>query len=268
MERKTFFILLLLAIVFACNPDDDPINNIDDPEEEENNEDIAKLKLSVSDKEINIFEITVFSVWPDRSATLLDIREPCDSIVWWISDLEGSFNILRPNSFTFQWGHNFFLPGEYQTYLFAYKDNKIIYGDTVSINVTNNKDFLGYNWVDIEGSVGHGVGYHSVLSDYELGTYQSIHNNVPGVTFSIIGNNFGGNDRILSGYIHKLYGAPKYKKEDGESLLGKYNELFNYKQEEASPETIWITPTSRIVLLKVPYRLDNREYEIYAEPNI
>lgn len=266
MERKTFFMLLLLPIVFACNPDDDPINNIDDPEEEK--ESIVKLKLYGSDKEINIFEMTVFSVSPERSATLLKIKDSCDSIVWWISDLQGRFNILRSNSFTFQWSHNFFLPGEYETYLLAYKDNKVIYGDTVSINVTNNKDFLGYNWKDIKGPLGHSTGYVDALSDTEFSTYQSVHNDIPYVRFFVWNDCEESSDKILSGHINRLYGTPKYRKEDGELLLQKYKELFNYKKEEAVPETIWITPTSRIVLLKVSYRMDWCEYEIYAEPNI
>ncbi|MEA4918296.1 hypothetical protein [Proteiniphilum sp.] len=265
MEWKIFLIILLLATIFACNPNDDPINDIAPEDKEEN---IVQLKLSGSDKEINIFDITIFKVRPDKSATLLDIMDSCDSIVWYISDLQGSFNIYQPNSFIFQWGHNFFLPGEYKTYLLAYKDKKVVYGDTVSINVANNKDFLGYNWKDIKGPIGSSTGYMDVLSDIELATYQSVYNNVPSVRFFVWNDSEENSDKVLSGYINKLYGTPMYKKEEGESLLDKYNELFNYREEGAIPEIIWITPASRIVLLKVPHRLDWREYEIYAEPNI
>lgn len=285
MRLKSFYILLLLTIVFACSSDDDPINEIEIPEEEvdkpgddgDDDKKIVTFKLNVSKNEVNIFEMIEFNVNVDDMgplAPLFSLREVYDSIVWSVSDVEGRYKIFQHShdesdshvQFKFGWGHDFFLPGEYDTYLHGYKDNKVIYGDTLSVNITDNKDFLGYNWIDIKGSLGHSSGCHSVLSDYELATYQNVYDGVPGITFFIWNTSGRPSGIILSDYITKLYGFPKYDNDNETLLLEKYDELFNYKEEGSIPEAIWTTTSSLIVLLKVPHRLDNRKYEIYAEP--
>ncbi|MCS2712817.1 hypothetical protein NXW16_04285 [Bacteroides thetaiotaomicron] len=45
--------------------------------------------------------------------------------------------------------------------------------------------------------------------------------------------------------------------------MEKYDNLFTYKKEQAYPICIWITPKSKIALIKDEF-FD--EYQLYAEP--
>lgn len=77
----------------------------------------------------------------------------------------------------------------------------------------------------------------------------------------------GKSEKILSDYITALYSSPTYDLTD-DTLLEKYNSLFTYKKENAYPQYIWLTPKSKIVLLKCYDKIFTKyfEYEIYAEP--
>ena len=54
-------------------------------------------------------------------------------------------------------GHCFKYPGEYKTNLTAWKDNKVIFRHQLAVTITDEKDFLEYNWKDITKTHQHGV---------------------------------------------------------------------------------------------------------------
>jgi hypothetical protein len=161
------------------------------------------------------------------------------------------------------------LPGKFDTFLIGYKDEDKFYSDTTAIEVTNYREFLSYYWSEIKGSIGHGTGYFTMFPNMpRFTTYQDKHDDVPSVTIGI-GDEDEIHEHIFLDFMKELYSDPDYTLEDEELLMEKYNELFHYKKDDASPTNMWITSNSRIVLLKCYVeRYDYTYYEVYAEPNI
>lgn len=61
------------------------------------------------------------------------------------------------------------------------QNNEIIYSsDTISIDITNKKDFLAFNWKDVTDS-DFTTGYANNLDGYYLSTQTHIHQGVPSV---------------------------------------------------------------------------------------
>ena len=288
MKQKILFAVLFTAMLFfSCSKSNDIIDEIkeDAKKEEENknndnasklNPKLIKLKLTAPAKEINIFEMIEFDVSYENQfflETMFDLRQVYDSVVWKVSEMKRDYKIFEYNaeagyaqtSFTSHWGHHFFTSGNIKTYLLGYKDNTVVYSDTLTLVVTNKKDFLGYNWKEITEDSKHTEGYVDVLSDVQFSTFKTIHDNIPGVRF-YLWDNHSDSDKILSEYITKTYSAPVYTNKEADLLLKKYHELFHYKKEKAHPQCMWITPTSKIVLLRCTDKDDPWQYQIYAEP--
>lgn len=283
--RKWLYFLFTALVFSSCSGDDDDMfgkgddGNGDDGGSGNAENELFVLNLNVKEDQKNIFDLVEFGILPEKSITLAGLREHYDSLVWKVSGLEGSHKVFEytdySSSLSFKWSHNFFLPGDYETYLLGYKDDKVIYGDTMSVKIVNDKDFLGYNWKDIEGSIGHSVGYVDVLlEDKNKVTYQDMHQNTPSVELSLWLNGHQDeqafireSEKMLSDYITSLYSSPTYDLTD-DALLEKYNSLFTYKKESAYPQCIWLTPKSKIVLLKCYDNIftDYFVYRIYAEP--
>lgn len=289
--KKWIYASLVLSLLFSCSKIDDTTGETEKeiaeksnsghkpdgkggPKVDKNSGLPVKFKLEASDVEKNIFEMAAFRVSVEGNDLpfmyVFYLSESYDSIVWKVSGEDKGLKIFSHTSnssdFSFRWSHHFFFPGEYQTYLLGYKENKVIYSDTTGIKITDKKEFLGYDWAEVDGSVRHSVGYHNSLSENRFTTFQSVNNNRPGVTFSLWNNPPDG-DKILSDCISRLYSSPLYGRKEEELLAKKYRALFNYTKEEATPLSIWITPASKIVLLKNGPEYGHREYEIYAEPN-
>lgn len=239
-----------------------------------------RVKMNVKEKEGNIFDLMEFNLfsYSEKDFTLLDLTEAYDSIVWTCSSTNQRFRILENSSnsthFTWKWSTCFFLPAEYETCLLGYKNSRVISSDTISINIANNKDFLGYNWKDVVRSSIGSTGYQNVfIKGYNFTTYSIVAEGVPSVCLSLIDNkNIGDHafalksKQILFDYISSLYSTPTYSG-DKVSLSKSYNDLFSNKKDGAVPECIWITPKSKIVLLKEYNELeDYPRYKIYAEP--
>lgn len=268
-------ILFILLFVASCSDTDSntfpEINN----GEEDNTEKIIPLKLEIEETQKNIFDYAVFSLFPDKYGVMFSLFDVYDSITWKVSNLNGSFKIFehttRGASFVRQWSHNFNTPGKYKTYVLGYKDNKVIYGDTVEIDITNTKDFLCYNWKDVKNATYGSIAYVDVLNDYEFSTFEDIHQNIPSVTVFLIDKKKDNKPAFLEkskklfiDYINSLYSTlPTYNETDN-NLLEKYNDLFFYKKENTYPLCIWVTSTSKIVLIKEEH---HNEYQLYAEPN-
>jgi len=239
-----------------------------------------RVKMNAKEKEGNIFDLMEFNLfsYSEKNSTILDLTKTYDSLVWTCNNTNQRFRILEHSGnsthFIWKWSNCFFLPAEYKTCLLGYKNNKVISGDTLSISIVNNKDFLGYNWKDVTGTSRYNIGYQNVFQKgYDFVTYSIVTEGIPSACLFLIDNkNIGErtfalkSKQILFDYMCSLYSTPTYR-EDNLTLLKNYNELFKNKKNGAVPECIWITPKSKIALLKEYDELeDYPKYRIYAEP--
>lgn len=238
------------------------------------------VKMNAKEKTGNIFDLMEFNLfsYSEKDFTLLDLTEAYDSLVWVCTNTNQRYKILEDSGnsthFTWKWSNCFFLPAKYETALLGYKNNQLISGDTVTVDIANSKDFLGYNWNDVVRTDRYNIGYQNVfLKGYDFVTYAIITDGVPFACLYLVDHmNIEKplfalkSKQILFDYICSLYSKPTYS-QDNVSLLTNYNELFRNKKSGGIPESIWITPKSKIVLLK---EYDNVEeyfkYKIYAEP--
>lgn len=283
--NKLFYVLIAVLLVTSCS---EAVDNLDIPEEGEGggNENvekpILKLELDAKSKQGNIFDPIILYAGTEKGVSFGELDDFYDSIMWKVNKLAGSHEIYKYTisdgvyeaHFVPQWSHHFSLPGKYETYLVGYKDAKVVYSDTLEIQITNNKDFLGYNWKDITQKGDSRLVYVDVLSRvYEFGTFQNIYQGTPSVELSLSKKKYNEEENdasqqesknILLNYISALYKAPTYLETDP-LLQEKYDQLFRNKQKDAYPQCIWLTPKARIVLLKCEAEWLNR-YVIYAEP--
>ena len=275
--KNLFYSLAVLLFISSCSKTDNSIfpDDMDDDEGNNNVENIIPLKLEIEETQKNIFEHAVFKLFPDKNFMLFPLMDVYDSITWKVSNIDGRMKVLEQTDhsgrFTQQWSHHFYLPGKYQTYISGYKNNKIAYSDTTEIEIINTKDFLRYNWKDIHGSIGHSTGYVDALcEEYSFATFENIHEGMPSVTVYLRDEKKDNkptflekSKKVFIDYINSLYSTlPDYNETDN-TLLEKYDNLFTYKKEQAYPICIWITPKSKIALIKDEF-FD--EYQLYAEP--
>lgn len=273
--KNLFHALAALLLISSCSKTDSNLFP-DDPEGNDNVAEIIPLKLVIKETQRNIFDRATFSLFPDKLLMLFPLMDVYDSITWTASNIEGRMKVLEQTEgsarFTQQWTHHFNLPGKYKTYISGYKNNEIIYSDTTEIEITNTKEFLAYNWKDIHDSIGSSTAYQDVLCDeYDFSTYEDMHEGVPSVTVKLHDKKYYDKQlflekskKIFIDYIYSLYAVhPEYDETD-DTLLEKYNDLFVYKKENTYPLCIWITPKSKVALIK---HGEYEEYQLYAEPN-
>lgn len=276
--KNLFYFFFIILLVSSCSESDDILLPDDNKDDNKKDSPVSvKIKLNVDKTEGNIFEAMIFNFFSETDFTILDLEETYDSIIWKASDISGSLKILEYgdswSNFTFKWSHNFSLPGDYKAYLFGYKDNEIICADSVSVNISNKKDFLAYDWKDITTSAQFSTGYNNTLTkEYSFATYYSIVENVPYIKLFLHNESKEDeisfakrSEKILSDYISTLYSPPAYNIND-DSFSDQYNQLFKYKKDNSHPQSIWITPLSNIVLFKCYEEYgDYYTYEIHAE---
>lgn len=231
--------------------------------------------MEIEETQRNIFEHAVFKLFPDENFMLLSLVDVYDSITWKVSDIDGRMKVLaqtdHSSKFTKQWAHHFYLPGKYQTCISGYKNNKIVYSDITEIEIINTKDFLCYNWKDIHGSTGHSTGYVDVLCDeYSFATFEDMHEGIPSVTVYLRDEKKDNkpaflekSKKVFIDYINSLYSTTPVYSETDDELLEKYNNLFAHQPQSTHPLCIWLTPKSKIALIKDD---DFKEYQLYAEP--
>ncbi len=233
-------------------------------------------RLAVQQPKGNIFdEITFYLNNEDQQAIRIDeLPVPvCDSIVWTVDGLGGSYRVYEQKRTDSQpslrWTHYFKYPGEYKTRLAAWKDNKIFYRDQLDITITNNKDFLLYNWSDITKTSQAWSSHVDVLKGTPalIATY-GLNGTTPWGLVRLLNRGYIESYDPLYNYLCQLYSTPTYtagtKKQN---IFQLYNELFSGQKEypDAYPEAIWVTERATIVLLMQDE--DFPGYMIYAEPN-
>ena len=243
----------------------------------------SSIKLGLKQNGRNIFEPSVFNIRFEfegkTSYTGADISEAYDSIIWVVSGHQGllpvfiGYNSLHQGtSLTWLWSHRFYSPGHYEACLHGYKNNKIVCSDTLQVDVTDNKDFLGWNWnelTDLNRNIGH---INALNRHYEFTTKAAIsQQGIPSIEL-YLSNSLGEEEKLFSqksntvlyNYITSLYHQPAYDRNSSE-LADKYNTLFSKKEENVQPCAIWLTCNAKIVLLKKDVK-NSEMCWIYAEP--
>lgn len=236
-------------------------------------------RLAVKQPEGNIFGIMEFYLRNDGSEPILnELSTVCDSIVWTVKGLNGSHRIFDYKEYALHlvmgWGHCFRFPGEYETYLTAWKGNEEIFRDRLDITVANDKDFLNNNWSDITKTSAQWTTYVDVLGGGpDLTTTYDLNGAVPSVEVRVFPREEPSQSYdILFSYFCKLYSQPDYTDEkEGQQIFHLYDTLFSgqKKYPDAYPCAIWTTERANFVLLTI-YDSDGSPLTnvIYAEPVI
>lgn len=222
----------------------------------------------------NIFDMMEFYLYNKNDYSLsIDFNElaaVCDSIVWTVKGVEGSYKVFKhekgdsyaEHHLTMKWSHCFMLPGEYETLLTAYKDGKAINSSKQNQTITDEKDFLAYNWNEITQSSQAWTGYVNVLNQNGIHSCYKLNNGIPSVDLlSLEGDGYN----MLYGYLCKLYGQPPYNDKD-DKLRTLYGQLFSENKRDGYPCAIWVTERAHIILLLADDGYDWQGYRVYAEP--
>ena len=148
----------------------------------------------------------------------------------------------------------------------AYKDNEVIYTDAIEVNLTNDKDFLMYDWDDISDAAIGTVPYNNfIIPELCLISRAGFVGEVP---YAIVtmdkGMNVEGARTWLYDYVVKLYKEPLYS--ESEEVKAKYNELFASADVKDTPLYIWKDSKSVVALIKYDYGEGRWIYYIKAEP--
>ena len=236
-------------------------------------------RLDVEKPKGNIFDLMNFYLYREDSQSInsSELAAVCDSIVWTADGLNGSFRVFEhkegdnwvENKLTSKWGHCFKYPGEYKTYLTAWKDNKVTYRYQLDLSITNNKDFLEYNWSDITKDTHVWNSYIDVLkSSPDLMTASGLAGTVPYAEIRLPNSGMTLSGNTLYDYFHKLYSTPTYEDGTGQKMWQLYDELFSQQKKypNAYPVAIWKTERANIVLLMQDESTDDPGYVVYAEP--
>ena len=225
----------------------------------------------VNSYKANIFEPVHFYL-QGNDYMLQDLRELCDSLVFDIPWLKGSrlsrkiyFNEDSKTELTSGWDHRFILPMDGICNIKAYKDGSVVYHDGVSVSLTNDKDFLMYNWDEITESMNSSIGYVNFVDErYEFLSTHYVVGETPIAKVSL-SNPTDDTLKWLYEYLHKLYKEPLYNSESG--VQEQYKRLFTDIDNRETPQYIWKTASSLIVLIHwYDTEEDITRYYIKAEP--
>jgi len=170
---------------------------------------------SLEKSQANIFEPVRINMHKCDEANNLSwyrLKGICDSLIWSVKGLEGSQVVMNTNKETIYFGHRFTLPGEYESVLSAYKDNKVIYEDVKNITITDDKDFLMFNWEEVISGKAQGEAYLNVLNpDVEFGSIVKCDSGQPQILIYVVpsdGLTPEDERRILYEYMCELYYVP------------------------------------------------------------
>lgn len=240
-----------------------------------------RVKLNVKSQEGSIFELMEFNLfsYSQEKFTLLDLTEAYDSLVWLCTNNKQKIKLLEHTNnsvhFSWEWSTNFFTPDKYQTVLLGYKNSRIVSSDTVVVNILNSKDFLNYEWNDVVNTSTTSIGYYNIFSNvYSFASRTVVVDENPSIYLFLTNNSNSISNaefapkskQILFDLINSMYYKSTYDNNNSILLMEAYN-TFKNREEDATPEYIWITPKSKIALIKrVDQETNYTHYEIYAEP--
>jgi len=219
----------------------------------------------------NIFEPVHFYL-QGNDYMLQDLRALCDSLVFDIPWLKGSrlsrkiyFNEEGRTKLTSGWDHRFIFHMGGICNIKAYKDGNVVYQDGVSVSLTNDKDFMMYNWNEITENSNNSIGYVNFVD--ERHEFVSTHYIVSETPIAKVWLNNPADDTLewLYEYLCKLYKEPLYNSESG--VQEQYGKLFTDTDKRETPQYIWQTDRSRVALIHwYDSDEDITKYYIKAEP--
>ena len=219
----------------------------------------------------NIFEPVHFYL-DGNNYMQQDLRELCDSLVFDIPWLKGThlsrkiyFHEVGRNQLISGWDHRFILPVGGLCRIKAYKDGDVVYSDAISVSLTNEKDFLMYNWKEITESMNNSIGYVNFVDEGH--EFLSTHYVVGETPIAKVSLSKPTDDTLdwLYEYLYKLYKEPLYSSES--FTQEQYKNLFTDIDDRETPLYIWQTASSLIALIHY-YDTDEdiTRYYIKAEP--
>ena len=219
----------------------------------------------------NIFEPVHFYL-QGNDYMLSDLRELCDSLVFEIPWQKGTylsrkiyFHEIGKAELISGWDHRFILPYGGICSIKAYKNGKLVYNDGISVSLTNNKDFLMYNWNEVTDKSNNSIGYVNFVD--EKHEFVSTHYIVDGTPIVKVLLSKPENDTLewLYEYLCKLYKEPLYSSES--EVQEQYGKLFTDIDKRETPQYIWKTDRSCIALIHwYDSEEDIAQYYIKAEP--
>ena len=250
----------------------------------------VSLDYFTDNQVVNVFDLTLFHLYYKGQEIWFfppsELHDYADSLVWTSSSHPGeSMKVYHQESsdgyfgcqMKNQWSCVFIRPGMYDTVISYYRDGKVLKCDTVRLEVQNRKDFLMWNWADVneETQDEWNIGINNPFREDNKGefTYRRTYlDNTPGIVLqsSCIYTDRATEDKKIDQlyeYISEFYGKPKFDKGDKE-VNEYYTKSFGHQREGVSPICIWVTEKNKIALLRLVE--DNIEYSsevwIYAEP--
>ena len=201
-----------------------------------------------------------------------DLRELCDSLVFDIPWLKGThlsrkifFQETGRTQLISGWDHRFILPMSGLCRIKAYKDGDVVYSDAISVSLTNDKDFLMYNWKEITESMNNSIGYVNFVDEgHEFLSTHYVLGETPIAKVSLSKPTDDTLDWLYE-YLYKLYKEPLYSSES--FTQEQYKNLFTDIDDRETPLYIWQTASSLIALIHY-YDTDEdiTRYYIKAEP--
>ncbi len=222
----------------------------------------------------NIFEPVHFYLEGDDYMNW-SLSQLCDSLVFSVMGEDGSRKVYYDekghSELIVGWDHYFYLPQSCLCRIQAYKNNEVIYTDAIEVNLTNDNDFLMYDWDDISDTAIGTVPYNNFIVPELCLLSQSFRKDETPYVRVYLDKSMNSPyaKEWLYDYITRLYKTPAYS--DSSEVEEKYTELFASADENDTPLHIWKDDKSVIALVRYDYSdMDgyNGSYVTYvkAEP--
>jgi hypothetical protein len=202
----------------------------------------------------NIFEPVHFYLEGDDYMNW-SLSQLCDSLVFSVMGKDGSCRVYYDekghSELIVGWDHYFYLPQGCLCSIQAYKNNEVIYTDAIEVNLTNDNDFLMYDWDEVADASKLGtVGFNNFIEpQYSIVTAAYFKENTPSVKVAVENPESLEDARTwLYDYMKKLYKDPVYS--ESAEVKTKYAELFVSAQEDETPLYIWKDDKSVVALVE------------------
>ena len=202
----------------------------------------------------NIFEPVHFYLEGDDYMNW-SLSQLCDSLVFSVMGEDGSRKVYYDekghSELIAGWDHYFYLPQSCLCRIQAYKNNEVIYTDAIEVNLTNDNDFLMYDWDEVADASKLGtVGFNNFIEpQYSIVTAAYFKENTPSVKVTVENPESLEDARTwLYEYMKKLYKDPVYS--ESAEVKTKYAELFVSAQEDETPLYIWKDDKSVVALVE------------------
>ena len=182
------------------------------------------------------------------------LSQLCDSLVFSVMGEDGSRKVYYDekghSELIAGWDHRFYLPQSCLCRIQAYKNNEVIYTDAIEVNLTNDKDFLMYDWDEISDAAIGSITYNNFIEpQYSIVTSTYWKGQRPYAKVAVEKPESLEDARTwLYEYMKKLYKDPVYS--ESSEVKMKYAELFVSAQEDETPLYIWKDDKAVVALVE------------------